>query len=53
MGNIRLSERCFFQIDVQMYEVHNNGPMYSLGFLIGAILLFAILGFTGGSSRRK
>jgi len=42
----------FFNPDVQMYEVHNNGPMYNLGFLLGAILLFAILGFSGGRRRR-
>jgi hypothetical protein len=38
---------------VQMYEVHNNGPMYNLGFLLGAIVLFAILGFSGGRRRRR
>lgn len=37
--------------DIQMYEVHNTGPLYNLGFLIGAILLFAILGYTGGRRR--
>jgi len=42
----------FFNPDIQMYEVHNNGPMYNLGFLLGAILLFVILGFSGGSRRR-
>jgi len=42
----------FFNPAVQMYEVHNNGPMYNLGFLLGAILLFAILGFSGGRRRR-
>ena len=39
----------FFNPEVQMYEVHNSGPLYNLGFLLGAVLLFAILGF---SSRR-
>jgi hypothetical protein len=43
----------FFNPAVQMYEVHNNGPLYNLGFLLGAIILFAILGFTGGSRRRR
>jgi PBP1b-binding outer membrane lipoprotein LpoB len=42
----------FFNPAVQMYEVHNNGPMYNLGFLLGAIMLFAILGFSGGRRRR-
>ena len=43
----------FFNPDIQMYEVHNNGPMYNLGFLLGTILLFGILGFAGGSKRRR
>jgi hypothetical protein len=43
----------FFNPAVQMYEVHNNGPMYNLGFLLGAIVLFAILGFSGGRRRRR
>ncbi len=38
---------------IQMYEVHNDGPLYNLGFLLGAILLVAILGFSGGSRRRR
>ena len=42
----------FFNPDIQMYEVHNTGPLYNLGFLLGAILLFVILGYTGGSRRR-
>jgi hypothetical protein len=37
--------------DIQMYEVHNTGPLYNLGFLLGSILLFAILGYTGGRRR--
>ena len=43
----------FFNPEIQMYEVHNTGPLYNLGFLIGAILLFAILGFSGGRRRRR
>jgi predicted small lipoprotein YifL len=42
----------FTNPDVQMYEVHNTGPLYNLGFLLGAIL-FAILGYSGGSRRRR
>lgn len=38
----------FFNPAVQMYEVHNNGSMYNLGFLFGTALLFLVLGFTGG-----
>ncbi|WKZ34909.1 MAG: hypothetical protein QY332_14925 [Anaerolineales bacterium] len=41
----------FFNPAVQMYEVHNNGPMYNLGFLLGTILLFGLLGFMGGRRR--
>ena len=42
----------FINPEIQMYEVHNNGPLYNLGFLLGSILLFTILGFTGGRRRR-
>ena len=41
----------FMNPEIQMYEVHNNGPLYNLGFLLGAILLFALLGFSGGRRR--
>jgi len=41
----------FFNPEVQMYEVHNTGPLYNLGFLLGSVLLFAILGFAGGRRR--
>jgi hypothetical protein len=27
-----------------MYEVHNAGSEYDLGFLIGVVLVFAVLG---------
>jgi hypothetical protein len=43
----------FMNPEIQMYEVHNNGPLYNLGFLLGSILLFAILGFSGGSRRHR
>jgi hypothetical protein len=43
----------FFNPAVQMYEVHNNGPMYNLGFLFGAIVLFTVLGFSGGRRRHR
>lgn len=36
----------------EMYEVHNNGPMYNFGFLLGIALVFLILGFSGGRRRR-
>jgi len=37
----------FFNENVQMYEVHNNGKEYNLGFLIGVALVFLILGISG------
>jgi hypothetical protein len=42
----------FFNPDMQMYEVHNNGREYNLGFLIGVALVFLILGVIGGRGRR-
>ena len=41
----------FFNPDMQMYEVHNNGREYNLGFLIGVALVFLILGLIGGRRR--
>jgi hypothetical protein len=37
----------FFNENIQMYEVHNNGKEYNLGFLLGVALVFLLLGFTG------
>jgi hypothetical protein len=37
----------FFNENVQMYEVHNNGREYNLGFLLGVALVFLILGLSG------
>jgi hypothetical protein len=34
----------FFNSDLQMYEVHNAGSEYNLGFLFGVAIDFAILG---------
>lgn len=34
----------FFTSDVHMYEVHNAGSEYDLGFLLGVILIFSVLG---------
>ncbi len=42
----------FFNQNVQMYEVHNDGSQYNLGFLIGVAIIFLILGVTAGSRRR-
>jgi hypothetical protein len=33
----------FFNSDVHMYEVHNAGSEYDLGFLLGVALVIAIL----------
>jgi hypothetical protein len=42
----------FFNPGVQMYEVHNDGNQYNLGFLIGVALVFILLGALLGSGRR-
>ena len=42
----------FFNPTVQMYEVHNDGGQYNLGFLLGVIILFVVLGAIAGSRRR-
>lgn len=34
----------FFNSDVHMYEVHNAGSEYDLGFLLGVTLIIALLG---------
>ena len=34
----------FFNSDVQMYEVHNAGSEYDLGFLLGLAIVISILG---------
>ncbi|HEX5807685.1 MAG TPA: hypothetical protein VFY25_03410 [Anaerolineales bacterium] len=34
----------FFNSDVHMYEVHNAGREYDLGFLLGVTLVIALLG---------
>ena len=41
----------FFNPAMQMYEVHNNGNEYNLGFLIGVALVFLLLGLLGGRRR--
>jgi hypothetical protein len=37
---------------VQMYEVHNDGSPYNLGFLLGVAIVFVLLGVFAGSKRR-
>ena len=41
----------FFNKDVQMYEVHNSGNLYNLGFFLGVAIVFVILGLIFGSRR--
>jgi|SRR5919109_3422579 hypothetical protein len=41
----------FFNPEMQMYEVHNNGRDYNLGFMLGVALVFLILGLIGGRWR--
>jgi len=43
----------FFKPEIQMYEVHNTGQLYNLGFLLGVALVFLVLGFSGGRGRRR
>lgn len=40
-----------FNSTVQMYEVHNNGGLYNLGFLLGAAVIFLVLGIFSGRRR--
>ena len=40
-----------FNKNVQMYEVHNNGTWYNLGFLLGAMIIFG--GGSGGAASRR
>jgi hypothetical protein len=42
----------FINPNIQMYEVHNDGSQYNLGFLIGVAIVFLLLGITAGSRRR-
>jgi hypothetical protein len=41
----------FFHPAVQIYEVHNDGSQYNLGFLLGVAILFVLLGLMAGSRR--
>jgi hypothetical protein len=40
-----------FKKGVQMYEVHNNGGWYNLGFLLGIIAVWG--GGAGGAAARR
>ena len=39
-----------FSDNIHMYEVHNNGNWYNLGFLIGAAIM---LGGSGSASKKR
>ncbi|MBI3168677.1 MAG: hypothetical protein HYZ22_09380 [Chloroflexi bacterium] len=41
----------FFNPQVQMYEVHNDGNMYNLGFMLG-LILFCVAVFLISRRRR-
>jgi hypothetical protein len=43
----------FFQENINMYEVHNDGNEYNLGFLLGVAIVFLFLGFSGGRGGRR
>ena len=40
----------FFSDDVSIYEVHNNGTWYNLGYIFG---LMAVYGGSGGEANRR
>ena len=42
----------FINKDTQIYEVHNDGNQYNLGFFLGIALIFVILGGIAGLGRR-
>ena len=42
----------FINPETQMYEVHNDGSQYNLGFFLGIVILFVILSILNGSRRR-
>ena len=41
----------FFNPAMQIYEVHNTGRDYNLGFLLGVAFVFLLLGLIGGRWR--
>lgn len=41
----------FVNKDSQMYEVHNDGGPYNVGFIIGVAIWFIVLGLLMGSRR--
>jgi hypothetical protein len=43
----------FVNSSVQMYEVHNDGSPYNLGFMLGVAIIFLFLGMFAGSRPRR
>lgn len=41
----------FFNPAMQIYEVHNNGTEYNLGYMVGVAMVFLLLGILGGRRR--
>jgi hypothetical protein len=41
-----------FNHHVSIYEVHNNGTLYNLGFMLGVLVIFSGMGGSGGVARR-
>jgi hypothetical protein len=41
----------FFNPAMQIYEVHNNGIEYNVGYLVGVAFVFLLLGVLGGRRR--
>jgi hypothetical protein len=41
----------FIDPNIQMYEVHNDGSQYNLGFLLGVAIVFVLLGLFAGRRR--
>lgn len=39
------------KLNAQMYEVHNDGSLYNLGFFVGVVLLLVILSLLIGGRR--
>ena len=42
-----------FNDKVNVYEIHNKGPLYNLGFVLGAIIAYGGSGSGASRKRRK
>jgi hypothetical protein len=43
----------FVRPEIQMYEVHNDGSLYNLGFFLGVGIVFLILGWLVNTARHR